>query len=125
MGNVHVALSVRQPWAWAIIHAGKNVENRSWRTSFRGKVFVHASKSMALRDYDDFCMAAMTRDMKIPLFQDFHRGGIIGEVEIVDCVSSHGSPWFTGPFGFVLSNPTALSFIPCNGALRFFELPGP
>ncbi|WP_409188395.1 hypothetical protein [Bradyrhizobium sp. RDM4] len=23
------ALSVRQPWAWAIIHGGKDVENRS------------------------------------------------------------------------------------------------
>ena len=23
------AFSVRQPWAWAILHAGKDVENRS------------------------------------------------------------------------------------------------
>lgn len=26
-----LALSVRQPWAWAIIHAGKDIENRSWQ----------------------------------------------------------------------------------------------
>ena len=26
------ALSIRQPWAWAILHAGKDIENRDWRT---------------------------------------------------------------------------------------------
>ena len=28
-GPPSVALSVRQPWAWAIIHGGKDVENRT------------------------------------------------------------------------------------------------
>ena len=36
------ALSIRQPWAWAILHAGKDIENRSWRTAFRGEVLIHA-----------------------------------------------------------------------------------
>jgi hypothetical protein len=31
------ALSIRQPWAWLICHAGKNIENRPWRTQFRGR----------------------------------------------------------------------------------------
>jgi len=26
-----LALTIRQPWAHAILHAGKHVENRSWR----------------------------------------------------------------------------------------------
>ena len=26
---MQLALSIRQPWAWAILHAGKDVENRS------------------------------------------------------------------------------------------------
>ena len=38
------ALSVRQPWAWAIIYAGKDVENRTWPTRYRGFVIVHASQ---------------------------------------------------------------------------------
>lgn len=29
-------LSLRQPWAWAVVHAGKTIENRRWNTSFRG-----------------------------------------------------------------------------------------
>ncbi len=36
------ALSVRQPFAWAIVHGGKDVENRSWATSYRGPVLIHA-----------------------------------------------------------------------------------
>ena len=46
-----LALSVRQPWAWAIIHAGKDIENRSWATKFRGRVLIHASKGMTQEEF--------------------------------------------------------------------------
>ena len=29
-------LSVRQPWAWLIVAGHKDIENRKWRTSYRG-----------------------------------------------------------------------------------------
>jgi len=29
-------LSIRQPWAWLIIHGGKDVENRTWWTDYPG-----------------------------------------------------------------------------------------
>jgi len=64
-----------------------------------------------------------------------HRGGIVGSVEIVDCVSEapwldngrDSKPhtmypeWFAGPWGFVLRNPQPLQFRPCRGALGFFK----
>jgi len=37
------ALSIRQPWAYAILHLGKDIENRPWRTNFRGPLLIHAS----------------------------------------------------------------------------------
>lgn len=42
------AITVRQPWAWAIVHAGKDVENRTRNIagSYRGPVIIHASKSI-------------------------------------------------------------------------------
>lgn len=49
-----------------------------------------------------------------------HLGGIVGMVEITDCVSTSQSSWFYGQYGFVLRNPVALDFIPCKGALGFF-----
>jgi hypothetical protein len=44
-------LTVRQPWAWAIIHGGKDVENRvrNIAGAYRGPVAIH----VALRDDDD------------------------------------------------------------------------
>lgn len=51
------ALSVRQPWAWAIIHGGKDIENRSWQAvnhglNVRGRVAIHASATMGKGDYE-------------------------------------------------------------------------
>ena len=36
------AISIQQPWAWAIIHAGMDVENRTWNTHYRGLLAIHA-----------------------------------------------------------------------------------
>jgi ASCH domain len=38
------ALTIRQPWAWAVVYAGKDVENRRWQTSYRGPLLIHAAK---------------------------------------------------------------------------------
>lgn len=40
---MYPAITVRQPWAWAILHAGKDVENRPWAPTYRGPVWIHAS----------------------------------------------------------------------------------
>jgi len=117
-----LALSIRQPWAWAIIHAGKNIENRTWHTLYRGPVLVHASRG---RSSPDEWTAAFALVRKFGCFTktppDFPQGGIIGQVEIVDCVTHSLSPWFGGPYGFVLRNPKPLPFRPCRGALGFFR----
>lgn len=36
------AITVRQPWAWAIAIGAKDVENRSWQRTYRGPVAIHA-----------------------------------------------------------------------------------
>ncbi len=36
-------LSIRQPYAWAVVHGIKDIENRSWRTHYRGPLLIHAS----------------------------------------------------------------------------------
>lgn len=60
----------------------------------------------------------------LPAFEDLDRGGIVGAVDILDCVSASASPWFCGPLGFVLANATPLPFHPCRGALGFFNVQG-
>jgi hypothetical protein len=48
------AITVRQPWAWAIAHAGKEVENRGrrdpWHTVTGQRIAIHAGKGY---DEDD------------------------------------------------------------------------
>lgn len=125
------ALSIRQPWAWLILHAGKDVENREWRTAFRGDVLIHASKTMTRADYEAaaiFCMGlpdgTIRSDLEFPTYDELKAqcGGIVGMMQIVDCVELYyRSPWFCGPYGFVLRNAVALPLSPCRGALRFFQ----
>jgi hypothetical protein len=110
-------LSIRQPFA-ALIAAGiKDVENRSWATSYRGRILIHAGLARPSADL----LAEIEEDFGIKIPSLLY-GGIIGTAEIVDCVSRSKSPWFCGPFGFVLANPRPLPFQPCRGQLGFFEI---
>lgn len=123
-----VALSIRQPWAWAIIHAGKDIENRSWSTNFRGRLHIHASKKFDLDGYDWIRLNARQLGIRRPLLNDmptpseFYRGGIIGAVTLADCVTHSPSRWFSGPYGFVLKDPMPTAAqIQCRGRLGIFQ----
>lgn len=120
------ALSVRQPWAWLIVAGHKDIENRSWPTRFRGRIYVHASRTFdndAMRaiELGSISVNAAVRQALYSVNR-WHRGVLIGEVDIVDCVTQSSSSWFTGPHGFVLANPHEYDRpIPCKGRLRLFE----
>ncbi|MBS0259367.1 MAG: hypothetical protein JSR13_16770 [Proteobacteria bacterium] len=124
-----LALSVRQPWVHCIFELGKPVENRKWATHYRGPVCVHAAKGMTAKGwcegFDTAREAALTdaslAGKKFPGQSALVRGGIVGTIDIVDCVTRHESPWFFGPYGFVLANPQPCEFIPVKGALGFFD----
>lgn len=118
------ALSIRQPWAWLIFNKGKDIENRTWKTNFRGRVLVHAAKGITHAEHEEVArkLAFFTPKSRIPEINDLERGGIIGSIEIVDCVEKSDSSWFTGPYGFVLANPEPMPFIPLRGMLGFFEV---
>lgn len=128
-----LALSVRQPWAWAIIHAGKDIENRSWTNRnaglrHRGLTAIHASKGMTRYEYEDAQEFMASIGVTCPPARDLLRGGIIGTVRVVDVVTRSTSQWFFGPKGLVLQSPQPCSFVPAVGALGFFNwspgLPG-
>ena len=123
------ALSIRQPWAWLILNAGKDIENRDWPTNFRGRVLIHASKSCTKAEYEDAIEFMEMRHLdhlgvSFPAIDQFQRGGIVGSVDIVDCVTESDSPWFMGHHGFVLRNPRPLPFAPWKGRLGFFNVDG-
>ncbi|WP_277963852.1 ASCH domain-containing protein [Pseudomonas sp. RIT-To-2] len=117
------ALSIRQPWAWLIIHGGKDIENRSWHTKHRGRFLVHASKGMTRAEYNQATWVAGPLGVTIPQFEELQRGGIIGSIELVDSVDHSDSPWYMGAKGFTLRNPQTLEFMPRKGQLNFFDVP--
>ncbi len=120
-------LSVTPAWAWLIIYAGKDIENRTWPTGYRGPLAIHASKTMTYRSWQelDWFLRVQLRALKLPPLPSFHdlkKGGVIGVVDVVDCVQASTSPWFFGPYGFRLGNPRPIPFHPCPGRLGFFEV---
>lgn len=119
------ALSVRQPWAWAIIHAGKDIENRSAPAvrnmgHCRIPVAVHAAKGMTQQEYVDAYDFMRSIGVVCPPAGALLRGGVIGMVQIVDVVSFSKSRWFFGPRGLVLRGAEACEFVPAVGALGLF-----
>ncbi len=126
------AISVRQPWAWAIIHAGKDVENRSpatiarWKSLVGQRIAIHASRTMPLPSWD-IAAAFMLDEIGIetPNPEDLDCGGIIGFVDVVDIVKSSKSKWFQkGQHALVLANPTPIRrMLPCKGNSSIFNAP--
>jgi len=112
------ALCIQQPWAWLIVNGIKDIENRKWSTSFRGPFFVHAGKRFDHRGYE-WIMSEM--GLSIPKPGEYPFGGIIGKATVIDCVRSHPSKWFFGPYGFILTDASPLPFIPLRGQLGFFK----
>ena len=121
------ALSLWQPWAGAVSVGIKRVETRSWSTSYRGPIAIHAAKSWgreqreaALRlvsDVEGFNglggAGAVAVAAWVQSAEAWPRGGIVAVASLVDCVpterlapTAREARWgdFTpGRFGWVLS----------------------
>jgi ASCH domain len=120
------AITIKQPYAQLICEGIKDIENRTWKTNYRGRVLIHAGadKKMALnvltseqRDY--FINSAAIKDVK-----EWKRSAIIGSVEIVDCVKNHTSVWaIENNWHWVLANPILFGhpILNVKGQLSFWD----
>lgn len=91
------AITIKQPWASLIVHGIKDIENRTWRTNFRGRVLIHTAGShgrkFSVNLTDAQTKAALATITKETMFGNMPFDSIIGSVEIVDCVQNHPSIW--------------------------------
>lgn len=122
------ALTVRQPWAWAIVHGGKDVENRTRNIagSYRGPVAIHSGLADALLSSDELDRFWLHAD-GWPYAIDRQYGVVIGVVDLVDVhthpYADHAEavcwPWgMAGHRHLVFENPRALAKpIPAKGRL--------
>ena len=110
---------MRQPFAWAVLHAGKDVENRRWRSRFRGRIILHASRTM------DEAAVNYLREAGFPPPDALPLGAYVGEVTITDCVplAACSSRWAFGPWCYLLEQPFAYETpIPGRGQLGFYRV---
>jgi hypothetical protein len=112
------ALSIRQPWAWLIVKGYKDVENRSWPTYHRGPLLIHAARNCDLAGHH----LARELGIEVPPPELLPTGGIVGQARLVNCVRKWDSPWFSGPFGFVLAGATEVGFMATRGYPGLFEV---
>lgn len=116
------ALTIKQPWAAAIIAGFKRVENRNWRTHYRGPLAIHAGKAKDLLDanYPDVWNYQFNNSW--PPLAKLRFGAVIGVVDLVDVVplaelpaDLEGHVFADGPYCWILANPRPCPPIRCPG----------
>lgn len=126
------AISICQPWAWAITHGPKRVENRTWSTSYRGPLLIHASKSR--RYWTDHTIQQLERmGLKVPHVDRVAHGALVGYTQLFSCCHVRvlqgracwdNNPFVEGPYClqlgsvFILPEP-----IPWRGNRGLFDVP--
>jgi hypothetical protein len=128
------ALSVHQPYAWAIVAGVKQFENRTWTTAYRGKLLIHASLTQATFGSEDDWDLEVMRGM--PSLANLAFGAVVGLVCLLDCLTgSEAEEWarkndpgqddfIEGPFCWFLGEPVLFDKpIRYRGQQRLFEVP--
>lgn len=117
-------LAVQQPFAHLLGSGAKRIENRTWGTSYRGPVLIHASKAQPSRE-------CLDRWFNLPVTLPL--GAIVAVVELVDVVrpggyrrheferDPHAEPGFVW---WVFEQARALTEpIPMQGRLGLYDVP--
>jgi hypothetical protein len=116
-------LSVKNPWAGAILLLGKDVENRTWKTEYRGRILIHASRSQDMAAFSGKFSDLFTNPSFIFKLRD---GCIIGSVALYDCVQNAKSKWAEiGLWHWLLREPIFFNEpISVRGSLGLWEYSG-
>lgn len=106
------ALTIKNPWAYLVAAGIKDIENRSFKTNFRGTILIHSAKvndkgsvHMANLLSEDQWKALPTINKIEVTVGEFNNSSIIGQVDIVDCIQDSKSIWaIPGQWHWVLKN---------------------
>jgi len=121
------ALTICQPWAWAIMWGPKRYENRGWYTDYTGPLVIHAGKSRKFMAEG----LRFLRSLKLDVPADLDFGAVLGVVDQIGCVraaetGSKGKPdpFAFGPWCHQYANPRRLATpVPYSGRQSFFSVP--
>ena len=108
-------------WAWAVIYGGKRIENRTWNTKHRGRLWIHSASRLRCPSHEDMLLLPSMPDAAALTTR-----AIIGYVSLVDVVTlreASGDVFATGPFCWVLQGAVAIDPLPCAGQMGLWTVP--
>jgi len=116
------ALTVLQPWAWAIAHGPKRIENRNWAPRYRGPVLIHAGRGKTALESAGRWLES--QGLTVP--EDLAFGQIIAVCRLTAVVKVEevADPFASGPLCWRLADVRALACpIPWRGRQGLFPVP--
>jgi hypothetical protein len=126
------AIAIRQPFAWAVIHAGKDVENRSsgarsrFKPAVGARLLIHASQTMTAAEYENAAAFMASIGVRCPQRDALQFGGVIGSVSVRDIVTRSDSPWFRkGATALAFADARPEPFMPMHGQTGLFWVESP
>lgn len=127
------ALTVRQPYAWAIAAGAKDVENRSRATHYRGLLAIHAAKAVHRKGLDDPLILEAIAGREFAIGEpESSLGAVVAVAVLAGChhesterPRSSCSPWGQPEmYHWALASVQPLREpVPCRGALGLWRLP--
>ena len=128
-------LTLWQPWAYAVLHLGKRLENRPWKPwpSMVGPWFALHAAARRKPSEEAWVLdriAALT-GKPAPGPGALVRGAVLGFGRLSGFVEASDDPWFLGPeyegkknYGWLLPDVVALPTpVPCKGYYGFWPVP--
>lgn len=125
------AISIKQPWAGLILFDGKDVENRTWSSSYRGPLLIHTSRQIDRAALQNWSIATRIKwahaALALVTTQSpfFITGAILGVCRLIDVTPVCSSEWHEhGKIGFYVEDATAFeSPIRYKGKPSLFNVP--
>lgn len=80
------ALTIKQPWASLIVLGEKKIETRSWKTSYRGPILIHAGKNIEKGMFEFYFIQDVFKKHQIKGDNELPVGSIIAKANLVGCL---------------------------------------
>lgn len=119
------ALTVMQPWAWAIANGLKTIENRSKPTKHRGPLLIHAGLGLSYMHLFDNRLEEW--GVTFPPLEALSFGYLMAVVDLVDCkplAEVEGERFAVGPWCWILANARPLPLVRAVGKLGLWNYEG-
>lgn len=133
------AMTLWQPWAILLVCGEKKYETRTWATSYRGPLAIHAAKifpkeELELCYIEPFKSSLSNIGIANPL-TELTRGAVIGIAELIDCIkitetfiqSLQGTKEYSfgdfevGKYAWVLADVRQIKPVPAAGRQRLWN----